>query len=77
MDWLDQEFTCLDEKGNLRIVQGIPRVVNMKEVSAMQFKKSYRKGCQVFSMHVEEAPKDKVSNIEDCALLKQFEDVFK
>jgi hypothetical protein len=38
MDWLDQhhvvldcynkEFTCLDEEGNLRIIQGIPRVCN-------------------------------------------------
>jgi hypothetical protein len=26
---------------------------------------------------MEEKPKDKVSNIEDCAILKEFEDVFK
>jgi hypothetical protein len=26
---------------------------------------------------MEETPKDKVSNIEDCAVLKEFEDVFK
>ena len=45
MDWLDQhhvvldcynkEFTCLDEKGNFRIVQGIPRVVDIREISAL------------------------------------------
>jgi hypothetical protein len=60
MDWLDQhhvvlycynkEFTCLDEKGNLRAVQGIPRVVTVMEVSSLQLKKSYRKGCQIFSV---------------------------
>jgi hypothetical protein len=87
MDWLDQhhvvldcynkEFTCLDEEGNLRTVQGIPRVVTIREVSALQLKKSYRKGCQVFAVHMEEAPKDKVSNVEDCTVLKEFEDVFK
>jgi hypothetical protein len=63
-------FTCLDEEGNLRIVQGIPRVVTIREVSSFQLKKNYRKGCQVFSAHMEEAPKDKVSNVEDCAVLK-------
>jgi hypothetical protein len=49
MDWLDQHhvvldcynkaFTCLDEEGNLRIVQGIPRVVTIREVSTLQLKK--------------------------------------
>jgi hypothetical protein len=45
MDWLDQhhfvlncynkDFTCLDEEGNLRIVQGIPRAVTIREVSSL------------------------------------------
>jgi hypothetical protein len=39
-------------------------------------KKCYRKGYQLFVAHVEETPKDKVSNIEDHAVLKEFEDVF-
>jgi len=40
MDWLDKyhvilyfynkEFNCLDEEGNLRTVQGIPRVVTIR-----------------------------------------------
>jgi hypothetical protein len=87
MDWLDEHhvvldcynkaFTCLDEEGNLRTVQGIPRVVTIREVSSLQLKKSYRKGCQVFAVHMEEAPKDKVPSVEDCAVLKEFEDVFK
>jgi hypothetical protein len=55
MNWLDQhnaildyhkkEFTCLDEEGNLRKVQGVPRAVTIKEISALQLKKCYRKGC--------------------------------
>jgi hypothetical protein len=40
-------------------------------------KKNYRKGCQVFAANMEETPKDKVPNIEDYAILKVFEDVFK
>jgi hypothetical protein len=42
----------------------------------MQLKKCYRKGCQIFAAHIEETPKDKVSNIEDHAVLKEFGDVF-
>jgi hypothetical protein len=67
----------LDEEGNLRIVQCIPRVVTIIEVSSLQLKKRYRKGCQVFAPHMEEESKDKVPNVEDYVVLKEFEDVFK
>ena len=70
MDWLDQHhaildyhskaFTFLDEEGNQRSVQGVPRAFAIREISAMQLKKCYRKGCQLFAAHVEETPKDKV-----------------
>jgi hypothetical protein len=87
MDWLDQnhaildyhnkEFTCLDEEGSLRKVQGILRAVTIREISALQLKKCYRKGCQIFAAHMEETPKDKVPNLEDYVVLEDFEDVFK
>jgi hypothetical protein len=45
MDWLEQHhalldchnkrFTCLDEEGNQVTVQGIPRAVAVREISAM------------------------------------------
>jgi hypothetical protein len=55
MDWLDKHyvilyfynkvFTCLDEEGNLRIVRGIPRAVTIREISSLQLKRNFRKGC--------------------------------
>jgi hypothetical protein len=70
MDWLDphhaildyrnKAFTFLDEEGNQKKVQRIPRVVSIKEISRLQA----------------EAPEDKVSNIEDHVVLKEFEDIF-
>jgi hypothetical protein len=87
MDWLDphhalldchnKAFTCLDEEGNQRKVQGIPRVVTIREISALQLKKCYRRGCQIFEAHMEETPEDKVPNLGDYVVLKEFEDVFK
>jgi hypothetical protein len=86
MDWLDQHhalldcrnkrFTCLDEEGNQVTIQGIPRAMAVREISAMQLKKCYRKGCQLFVARVEEVFQKVVSNLEDHRVLKEFEDVF-
>jgi hypothetical protein len=86
MDWLDQhhalldyhnkKFTCLDEEENQKTVQGIPRAVAVREISAMQLKKCYRKGCQLFVARVEEASIDAVSKIGDHEVLIEFKDVF-
>jgi hypothetical protein len=87
MEWLDQHhvvlechkksFTCMDEEGNPREMKGILREFTVQNISTMQLKKFYRKGCQIFAAHMEEAPKDKVSNLEDYEFLKYFEYVFK
>jgi hypothetical protein len=65
MDWLDQHhalldccnkrFTCLNEEGNQVTIQGIPRVVAVREISTMQLKKCYQKCFQLFAARVEEA----------------------
>jgi hypothetical protein len=87
MDWLDQHhtlldcqnksFTFLDEEGKLRKVQGIPRAATIREISALQLKKCYIKGCQIIVAHLAETPRDKVPNLGDYAILEDFEDVFK
>jgi hypothetical protein len=86
MDWLDQHHaildyhnkasTCLDEEENQRAFQGIPRDFAIREISATQLKKCYRKSCQLFAAHVEEESKDEIPKIGDHAVLKEFEDVF-
>jgi hypothetical protein len=39
--------------------------------------KRYMKGCQVFAMNMEKKLNDKVPSVEDCTVMKEFEDVFK
>jgi hypothetical protein len=53
LDCYNKEFTCLYEEGNLRIVQGIPREVSIREISALQLKINIRKGCQIYASHME------------------------
>jgi hypothetical protein len=82
IDWLDQhhsiidyynkEFTFLNEEGILGTIQVIPRAVTIREISTLELKKSYRKGCQIFVSQMEETPKDKVPNIEYYTVLKYF-----
>jgi hypothetical protein len=66
----------MDEEGNWKTIQGIPRVVVVREISTMQLNKCFRKGCQLFVAHLEESPEDNVSKIEYHVVLKEFEDIF-
>jgi hypothetical protein len=45
-------------------------------ISSLQLKTSFRKGFQIYATHMEESAKDKVSNLEDCLVLKEYKDVF-
>jgi hypothetical protein len=48
----------------------------VREISAMQLMKCYRKGYQLFAVWGEEAFRDVVSNLQDHEVLKEFKDVF-
>jgi hypothetical protein len=54
LDCHNKEFTCLNEEGNPRIVQGIIRLVIVREILEIKLKKYYRKGYQIFASHMEE-----------------------
>jgi hypothetical protein len=86
MDWLvkhhdvlycyNKDLTYLDEEGNSRMVQGIPRPIFVREISTLQLKISFRKGCQIYATHMEEPTKDKKPNIEYYLVVQEYEDVF-
>ena len=58
MDWLEahrvkldcynKTFECMNEEGNLVVVKGIPKVISVRQVLAMQLKKFCRKGFQLY-----------------------------
>ena len=52
LDCFDKTFTCIDNNGNNIKVKGIPRKVTIREISALQMKRSVRKGCKVFAMYL-------------------------
>ena len=86
MDWLEyhtikldcyhKTFECMDEEGNPVVVKGIPKVISVRQVSAMQLNKFCRKGSQLYAAHILEATEDETPRLEDFHVLQEFRDVF-
>ena len=86
MDWLEAHKvkldyynnTCerIDEEGNRKVVRGIPKVIYIRNISAMRPKKIYRKGCILYATHVLEGAKNETPMLEEFHVLKEFRDVF-
>ena len=64
MDWLennkalmncwDKTLHCVDEEGKMFILKGKPKPISVRQISALQLKRTARKGYQVYAVHVEE-----------------------
>ena len=64
----DKLVECLDDFGNLVVVNGIKRLIVLRHISAMQLKKAKRKGCQLFVAHVKDL-EDPIPSIDDYPIL--------
>ena len=86
MDWLDahhamldchnKTYTCLDEEGNQVTVRGVPRPISLRQITALQLKKCFRKGCQLYATHVEEPREGNEPDLQDFPVLQEYADVF-
>ena len=45
LDYYNKNFECMDEEGNPVVVRGIPKVISVRQISAMQLKNFCIKGC--------------------------------
>jgi hypothetical protein len=87
MDWLERHKEVLDcyekslkytdENDTVRTIQGIQKLVLVRQISTMQFKKCMRKGCQIYAIQVTNLlEKEKKPSLEDFVVLHDFRDVF-
>ena len=82
MDWLEahrvkleyyhKTFECMNEEGNLIVVKGIPKVILVRQVSAMQLKKFCRKGYRLYAAQILEESRDENPRLEDYQVLQEF-----
>lgn len=78
MDYRLKRIECEDDHGSPIVITGIQRPVSLRMISAMQLKRSMRKGCQLFSITISdrEEEEEKEPSIDDHPILKEFSDVF-
>jgi hypothetical protein len=57
-------------------VKGVPRPISIRDISALQLKICFRKGCQLYTSHVEELVDTKGPSLKYFLVLQEFEDVF-
>ena len=57
-------------------VQGIPKKVFVRQISALQAKKCGRKGCKLFAVNIWDIESDREQRIEYFPILEEFKDVF-
>jgi hypothetical protein len=57
-------------------VKGVPRPIPIRDISAIQLKRCFRKGCQLYAAHVEESDNTKGTSLKYLLVLREFEDVF-
>jgi len=77
LDFYDKSFSCIDDKGNKVTVKGIARKVMIREIFALQLKRSVQKGCKVFVVHLLD-PNEKLekAEIENIPVINEYKDVF-
>ena len=87
MDWLEKRKVILnfyeksliyrDGNNTIRMIQGIRKLILVRQILTMQFKKRINKGCQVYVIQVTNPlEKENKSSLEYLAVLHGFRDVF-
>ena len=88
MDWLeshhaildcrDKVISCLTDDGQQVEVKGVPRLVSLRQISALQLRRCLRRKCQVYMAYVEDtATRDVSQEVDDFLVLQEFVDVFR
>ena len=73
LNYYDKTFSCIDEVGNAITIKGIPRKVSIHEISSLQMKKSVRKGCKMFFVHIlDNSHETEKINIRNIPILNEF-----
>jgi len=79
MDWLylhrnkvdsyDKSIECLDEIGEPRVLKENKKATSIRMVKTMQAKRSLRKVCVLFAIHISS---DKGKEVEDANILSRY-----
>ena len=69
VDCYDKVIECVDDNGEPRVLQGKKKATSVRMVAYMQAKRSPRKGCKLFTMHISN---DKGKEVENADVLNKY-----
>ena len=73
----DKTISCLDEESNTIVVKENPWKITIREISALQMKRSFHKGCKVFANHIiDDREENNQVKLEYIPIQNDFKDVF-
>ena len=76
LDCLHKSILCTDSQGNQVKIQGIPKKVYVKQISALQAKKCIREGCKLFAVNIWDIEAEREQHIEEFLVIVEIKDVF-
>ena len=76
LNCLRKSILCTHRQGNQMKVQGSPKKVYVRQISALQAKKCVQKGYNLFAVNIQDIESDREQRIEDFLVLEEFKDVF-
>jgi hypothetical protein len=57
-------------------LQGIQKLVSVRQISSLQMKNYYIKGCSLYVIQVLDSIEDEKPNLEDHPILREYKDMF-
>jgi hypothetical protein len=76
MDCYYKTLECVNEEGGKITLQGIQKLVSVRQISSLQMKKYCRKGCPLYAIQVLEYVEDDKPNLTDHPILREYKNVF-
>jgi hypothetical protein len=86
MDWLathksrldcyHKTLECVSKEGKEITLQGIQKPVSVRQISALQMRKYYRKGCTLYEIQVLKTIEGDKASPDDHPILREYRDVF-
>jgi hypothetical protein len=76
LDCYHKTLECVSKEGERITLHGIQKLVSVRQISALQMRKYFRKGCTLYAIQVLKTIEDDKPSPDDHPILKEYKDVF-
>jgi hypothetical protein len=76
LDYYHKTLECVRKEGKRITLQGIRKLVSMRQISALQMRKYCRKGCPLYAIQVLKTTEGAKPSPDEHSILREYKDVF-